>query len=233
MSGRYEARFVERERCASDVVTVRLTKPEGYTFIPGQWFRLSLDTAEGARTETFTHSSAPADELIELTTRMSGSAFKNALGALAAGDVVGMAGPGGHLTLPGGLTRVAYLVGGTGITPVRSMLRDAVARGRVFEDALLLYGNRDSSCVPFEHEFAAMEGIGVRMVLCFEHPDSAWEGERGFITADTVRRHLQLDDDRPFIVAGPPMMVPAMERVLDDLGIPDSRRMIERYGPAI
>ena len=233
MAGRYELRFVERETCASDVVSVRFTKPDGYTFRPGQWFALTLDTAQGPLTKTFTHSSAPADELIELTTRMSGSAFKNALAALGEGDVVHIAGPGGHLTLPDGLARVAFLVGGTGITPVRSMLRDAVGRGRAFEDALLLYGNRDRSCVPFEHEFAAMGDIGVRMVLCFENPDPAWGGERGFITADTVWRHLELSDDRPFVVAGPPMMVSAMEAVLDDLQVPDSRRMVERYGPAL
>lgn len=232
MSGRYEVRFIESEACAADVVSFRFTRPGSYTFVAGQWFRLSLDTAEGSQTKTFTHSSAPTDEYIELTTRLSGSAFKNALGALSAGDTVNIAGPGGHLTLPSG-DRVAFLVGGTGITPVRSMLRDAATRGRVFDDALLLYGNRDSSCVPFASEFAAMADIGVRMVLCFERPDDGWEGERGFITADTVRRHLDLSDGRPFVVAGPPVMVAAMERVLDDLSIPDSRRLVERYGPAI
>ena len=232
MSGRYEVRFVESETCASDVVSFRFTKPDGYTFLAGQWLRLTLDTVEGPQTKTFTHSSAPADELVEITTRVSGSAFKNALGALSAGDTVQIAGPGGHLTLPA-VDRVAFLVGGTGITPVRSMLRDAASRGRVFDDALLLYGNRDSSCVPFGNEFTSMSGIGVRMILCFEHPDDGWEGERGFITANTVRRHLDSDDTRPFIVAGPPVMVASMERVLDDLSIPDSRRLIERYGPAV
>ena len=74
---------------------------------------------------------------------------------------------------------MAFLVGGVGITPVRSMLRDACAAGRVFEDALLFYGNRDASCVPFEAEFAAMRPNGVRTVLCFELPPAGWTGESG------------------------------------------------------
>jgi ferredoxin-NADP reductase len=38
-------------------------------------------------------------------------------------------------------------------------------------------------------------------------------------------------DGRPFIVTGPPMMVEAMERVLDELDIPTDRRRIERFSP--
>ena len=144
-----------------------------------------------------------------------------------------MSGPGGRLVLPPELDRVAFLVGGVGITPVRSMLRDAQAAGRTFDDALLLYGNRDDSCVPFEAEFLGMADMGVRMVLCFEHPPADWTGERGFITAEMVGRYLDLEaDQRPFVVAGPPVMVQAMERVLDDLAIPAARRMVERFGSA-
>ncbi len=101
-----------------------------------------------------------------------------------------MTGPGGRLALPADATRVAFLVGGVGITPVRSMLRDAVVQGRRFDDALLFYGNRDDSCVPFEEEFEAMADIGVRTVLCFEHPPIGWQGDSGFITAEMVGRLL-------------------------------------------
>ena len=89
------------------------------------------------------------------------------------------------------------LVGGTGITPVRSVLRDALQRGRRFSEAVVFYGNRDLSCEPYLDELAAMGGIGVRLVRVLEHPGPEWEGESGFIGAELVKRHADIRDGRP------------------------------------
>jgi glycine betaine catabolism B len=225
----FDVSYLEHDTCGSDIRTVRLQRPESYRFKAGQWFTLRLDTAQGRVAKTFSHCSAPADPYLELTTRISGSAFKQALAALEPGAKVHIEGPGGRLSLAEDLPTVAFLVGGVGITPVRSILRDAAQRGRRFQDALLLYGNRDESCAPFLAEFEAMTDIGVRVVVCYERPSSGWRGESGFITAEMVRRHLALDNGRPFVVTGPPVMVDAMQSVLDDLAVNDSRRVIERF----
>lgn len=230
MAGGYDVAFLGRSDCGGDIATMRFGRPDGYAFSAGQWFTLRLDTADGSHTETFSHCSAPSDPDLEMTTRLSCSPFKIALAGLAPGARVHIAGPGGHLSLSDHITRVAILVGGVGITPIRSILRDAVARGRRFEDALLLYGNRDESCAPFLGEFEAMGDIGVRVVVCYERPPARWAGESGFITAEMVRRHFDMCDERPFVVTGPPAMVSAMELVLDTLEIPDSRRVVERFG---
>jgi ferredoxin-NADP reductase len=230
---RYPVELLEKQRCGDDVLIARFARPDSYSFRAGQWFRLFIDTAEGEIAETFSHCSAPGDATLEMTTRLSGSAFKNALAALEPGAVVAVSDPGGRLAIPESARRVAFLVGGVGITPVRSLLRDALQSGRVFDDALLFYGNRDARCTPFAEEFAAMGEIGVRLVLCLERAPNGWEGERGFITAETVRRHVDPLDGRPFLVAGPPVMVEAMECVLDELGVGDSSRIVERFGRAL
>lgn len=228
----YEVAYVEREWCGDDIVTVRFERPEGYEFAPGQWFAVRLETAEGPVTRTFSHSSAPSDAYLQLTTRLSESPFKRAMIELSPGQLVHVNGPGGRLALSDDVSRVAFLVGGVGVTPVRSILRDAKHRGRSFDDALLIYGNRDESCVPFLAELEDMADIGVRIVLIYEQPPAGWTGESGFITADVVRRHLDLTDGRPLVVTGPPVMVSAVEGVLDELKVPVERRMVERFGPA-
>jgi ferredoxin-NADP reductase len=230
---RYPSVLLGRDLCGDDVVTCRFARPEGYEFRAGQWFRLFLQTGEGELAETFSHCSAPGDDALEMTTRLSGSTYKNALAALESGAGVFVSAPGGRLAIPERATRVAFLIGGIGITPVHSMLRDASHNGRVFDDALLLYGNRDERCAPFAEEFSAMGDMGVRMVLCFERPSPEWQGERGFITAETVRRHVEPGDGRPFIVAGPPVMVEAMECVLDELGVGAHARIVEHFGKAL
>ena len=227
----YRVELLAKEMCGGDIVTCRFSRPQGYEFAAGQWFRLTLDTATGPEVRTFSHCSGPADDALEMTTRLSASAFKTALVALEPGASAHIDGPGGRLALPAD-DRICFLVGGVGITPVRSMLRDAAATGRTFADALLLFGNRDESCVPFAEEFSAMDSIGVRTVICYERPTEGWRGESGFISAETVRRHVDADDGRPFVVTGPPVMVEAMEHVLDDLEIAPERRIIERFGVA-
>jgi ferredoxin-NADP reductase len=229
MAGGFDVRYLGHEPCGGDIRTLRFERPDGYAFAPGQWFRLTLSTPEGPLAETFSHCSAPSDPYLELTTRLSRSAFKKALAALEPGTTVHVLGPGGRLRVGDDVERVAFLVGGVGITPVRSILRDAEARGRRFADALLLFGNRDENCVPFLGEFEQMGDIGVRTVVVYEEPPAGWDGESGFITAETVRRHLDVADGRPLIVTGPPAMVTAMEHVLDQLAVPAGQRLIERF----
>ena len=216
-------------RCP-DVLSVRLGRPDGYEFVAGQYLTLTLETVAGSETKPFSHSSATGDPYLEITTRLSGSSFKNALAELAPDDRVRIAGPAGRLALPSDERRVAFLVGGVGITPVISMLRSQNADEA--PRSVLFYGNRSSSCVPFSDELAVLERrtrLGVVHVL--ESPPEDWTGEQGFITADLVRRHIDVAEDWLFVVTGPPVMVEAMERCLDALGIPASRRLIERFGP--
>ena len=213
MAGGFEVEFLEYNTCGADIRTLRFTRPAGYIFKPGQWFTLTLNTSQGLHTETFSHCSAPGDSYLDLTTRISGSPFKQALASLEPGARVPLRGPGGRLSIAEQVRRVVFLAGGVGITPIRSILRDAGQRGRTFDDALLLYGNRDESCAPFLGEFEALGGIGLRVVVCYERPPVGWLGESGFITAET----------------GPPAMVDAMGRVLDDLAVTEERRLIERF----
>jgi len=232
MRSEYEVEVLSLEMCGSDVISARFTRPPGWGFTAGQWIVLTLPGGNPKPlSKTFTVCSAPSDDYLEITTRVSNSEYKRRLAALIVGERVTVSGPGGRLALPVGARRLAFLVGGVGITPVRSMLRQACSQGSTFDDAVVFYGNRDDSCVPFEAELEAMAGCGVRVVPCFEHPRQGWVGERGFVTAEMVRRHLPAGvDDRPFIVAGPPQMVEAMVAVLDALGVSQERRLIERFG---
>ncbi len=225
----YQTKLIGRELCGADVLIARFERPSDYTYRAGQWLRLALSTDSGDEVRTFTHASAPADDWIEIATRLSGSPFKRALAELALEDSATMRGPGGRLELPEGVRRVAFLVGGVGITPARSMLRAAVLAGRSFDEAVVFYGNRDPLCVPYRVELAKMVDVGVRVVDVFERPPHNTLAETGFISAEIVQRHLGAGFDGPYVVAGPPAMVDAMVVVLDELGVDPSQRMIEWF----
>jgi ferredoxin-NADP reductase len=205
-------------------------KPAGYSFRPGQYFSLTLDTREGSQTKPFSHCNAPGDPHIELTTRLTGSAFKDALLALRHGDEVTIAGPRGRLTVSETASRVAFLVGGVGITPARSIIRDAVQRGTGLE-VLCFDGNLDQTGIPFKDEFDGYEASHpeIRFVHVLMEPLPGWDGERGFITAEVVRRHCDPLDRWHWISAGPPAMATAMQKVFADLSLPDDRVSMELF----
>jgi len=230
VSGRYTITVRDLTVCDDEVLIVRFERPAEYAFTAGQWFRLTLKTEQGPVTKTFSHASAPDDDWLEMATRISNSAFKRELMRLKAGDQVEIVGPGGRLSIPADARRVAFLVGGVGITPVRGLLRDARHRHRVFDDAVVFYGDRDERCITYLDDLREMHAIGVRVVPVVERAPEGWPGPTGFITRDVVEAHVDLTDGRPVVVAGPPVMVEAMSEVLDTLGVESERRIVERFG---
>jgi len=222
--------FVGSERTCSSTASFLFTRPEGYTFQPGQYMSLTLQTREGEQTKQFSHCDSPADDEARILTRLTGSAFKEALLALRPTDEVEVSGPFGRLLLPPGVTKAAFLVGGVGVGPARCMVRDAAQRGTGLT-ALVFDGNLDETCVPFKDEFDGYERDDprVRFVHVLEKPSEAWTGERGYITADLVRRHCDPADGWHWFVTGPPAMVTAMRQVLKDLAVPAARSSFELF----
>ena len=205
------------------------TRPEGYRFEPGQYRTITLQTREGAVTKAFTHCDAPGDASSMVLTRMSGSAFKDALGALEPGAKVETAGPFGRLTVPAGARKAAFLVGGVGVTPAASIVRDSVLRATGLE-CLMFYGNRDASCIPLRADFDEYEAAApVHRVDVLSTPDDSWTGERGYIDAALVRRHCDPLDGWHWFVSGPPLMTEAMRAVLQALAVPASAASYEQF----
>jgi len=217
----YEVAYLGTAPCGEGIASFRFAKPDGYTFTPGQFFTITIETREGMQSKHFSHADAPGDPVVELTTRLSGSAFKDALLALTPRAHARISGPKGRLGVPDGATAIGFLAGGVGITPAHSIIRDAVTRGTGLHIALF-YGNRNENCVPYGEELRgyAASTPGFLYVETFDEPADDWTGESGFITADLVRRHVSEPADRHWIVAGPPLMVEAMRRVVSDLSLP-------------
>lgn len=225
---RFEVRLTRMAGWGEDVYSCDFEKPEDYEFTPGQYFSIEVDAAAGPLAKPFSHAASPEDDFIELTTHMSDSEFKRALKALEPGDTARISRAMGRLVLPEDPGKVVFLVGGIGITPVRSIIRDAAERGTGLE-ALLLYGNRSEVCVPYRAELESYSDKGTSVVHVFEHPTESWSGETGYITPELVKRYVD-PEGLLFVTAGPPSMVKAMETCMDALGVEADHRLVERFG---
>ena len=228
--GQHRVAFISSTTEAPGVASFTFARPVGYLFDPGQFLSLTLQTREGEQTKHFTICSSPGDADLMITTRLTGSAFKDELLALEPGQEVGITDPRGAMTLDPGVEKVAFLVGGVGVTPARCIIRDAVQRGGG-PNFLVFYGNLDQGSIPFLEEFDAYEREhpGISFVHVLAEPKAGWSGETGFITAAIVRRHVDPLDGWYWVAAGPPAMIDAMKLVLADLDVPRERVSLESF----
>lgn len=232
---RFSATLLEKIRRAPDTTSYRFSRPARYDFEPGQHFTITIPSPDGPQMHVFSHADAPSEDFIELTTRLTGSAFKNALDALPVGAEAEFRGPLGAFVFEYAAPRIAFLTGGIGITPIRSMLRhlaDTEGAGRREQQELVLfYGCMTEDDVLYEDELATLvEKIpGSRVVLVITKPTESWEGYGGFITADIIRAELPDPATWTYYVVGPPPMIVAMQKVLGELQVPEAQWVVENF----
>ena len=229
-----EITLVDSEEIAESTRSFRFTKPPGFAFVPGQFVNLTLidprETDEAGTLRSFSIASAPHERELTIATRMGPSAFKRMLGALPVGGRVEMEGPFGDFVLADDGSPAVLIADGIGITPFRSMLRDAAHRGSA-RGMTLFYGNRTPPSAAFlsEIEFIGRRLPALRTVLCMSEPPAPWPGETGSVTASLLARHVRDIALPTWYVAGPPATTAALGDALANLGVADSAVRFESF----
>jgi ferredoxin-NADP reductase len=171
----------------------------------------------------FTLSSAPGDPVPSITTRMTGSRFKQRLQGLAdENGTVEVSDPRGCFCLDPRPRPTVMIAGGIGITPFRSMIREASGR-RFDRPVVLVHSNTRVSDIAFRDELdlAAAEEPHLRVVHTITGEDDPnWPGRRGRIDAGLLRAVVQ-DLEKPlYYICGPPAMVDDVRAlILETYGI--------------
>ena len=228
----FSTRLVDRIPRVQGVKTFRFERIRQYEFQAGQWFVLTIpyDEGDGYLTKHFTHSSSPTEGYIDFTTRLTGSDYKNALDALPLGAEVEIEGPFGAFCLRDDATRVCFLTGGIGITPIRSILRHMADTGDERE-VVLLYGNKDFESIAFRLELesftAQLPRLTVVHVLSDPQPD--WDAHRGYIRDEILDEALGDRDGWTYYVSGPPAMVSSIKELLSERGVGRRDMVLENF----
>ena len=122
--------------------------------------------------------------------------------------------------------------GGVGITPVYSMVLAMEGRGDV-RPVVLFYGANSEADLIFDDELTALDSRmdNLKVVRVLAKPSDAWTGERGFINADVLKRHLPdpLYKHFQFFICGPNPLMDAMEKALPAIDVPVDRVHTERF----
>ena len=220
-----------------DARTIRLRPVghPGFSFEPGQFAWINLGTTpfhleQHPISIASDGDVAPGGE-IAFTIRNLGDWSGKRVPELRPGARAWIDGPYGAFSIdrdegPG----FVLVAGGVGITPMVAILSTMASRGDV-RPVLLFYGARAEEDLTLRSTVEALgPRLALRVVYVLEHPPEGWQGEKGFIGADVLRRHLPPQYRRfQFFTCGPPPLMDAMERALPSLGVPPERIHAERF----
>jgi ferredoxin-NADP reductase len=225
----WDTRYLEKIERAEGTKSFRFQRPEDLNYLPGQYFFISIPKENRQLIHHFSFSSSPTEPHIEFTTRIRDSEFKKTMDSLRPGSRVHIREVLGDFILDESMKKVVYLCGGIGITPARSTIR--WARDTESDlDVVLLYANRNQSSTAFREELESLSGDHLRVYHILSHPEEGWEGSTGHINAEFVRTSVPDWRERNYFVSGPPALVTAMGKVLqEDMGISMTQIKMENF----
>ncbi|MDX1884144.1 ferredoxin reductase [Mycolicibacterium sp. 120270] len=212
-NGEARAKVVAVRRQTRRSVTLILEPNQAFTgFRAGQHINLTVEIDGRRRTRCYSPASAESAQHIELTIgRHDGGLVSTYLCDRARpGMIVGLDSVGGDFTLPAILPRrILFVSGGSGITPVMSMLRTLRADGFEGDISFVHYArNAEEAC--YADELATMTGV---RVLHGYTRDGA-----GDVTGYFDAEHLAaaMPDPDLVYVCGPPALVDAVREQCPD-----------------
>jgi ring-1,2-phenylacetyl-CoA epoxidase subunit PaaE len=227
-----------------DAKSIRFEVPpelaETFSFKPGQHLTLKADIEGEDVRRNYSLCVAPQDRQLKVTVkRIAGGVFSNwANDNLTPGDDIEVMPPHGSFTWEFASAAANHYVGfagGSGITPVISLLKTALTM-EPESRFTLFYGNRDSGSVIFLDELAKLKNrfmsrLQVYHFLAEEAEDiELFNGMLDRAKCGLILETLvEPEDVAAFFICGPGPMMDAAEEALQAVGVPHDKIFVERF----
>ena len=127
---------------------------------------------------------------------------------------------------------VICLAGGSGITPFISMA-NAVCDGDEDFNMTLLYGSRNYESILFREELAELEKKcdKIKVIHILSDDSNSYDNtEKGFITADLIKKYAPTDEAYSVLLCGPQQMYEFVDKELEKLELPKKFIRHEMFG---
>ncbi|MGE0254707.1 MAG: 2Fe-2S iron-sulfur cluster-binding protein [Alphaproteobacteria bacterium] len=214
-------RVVAIEQATHDTRIVRLAVEGGgpFDFTAGQYASV---TFAGQKPRDYSMANRPDEAMLEFHIRhMPGGATSAYVArSLAVGEAVTVEGPFGIAHLRARHTGpIIAIAGGSGLAPVLSILRSALAAGMA-QPMRLFFGARAERDVYGEAALAALAAAHDNFTyeIVLSEPDAGSTRPAGFVHAHAESRLGDLDGTHAYL-AGPPVMVEAATAMLIERGL--------------
>ncbi|HEY2178388.1 MAG TPA: 1,2-phenylacetyl-CoA epoxidase subunit PaaE [Caulobacteraceae bacterium] len=243
-AGFHSLRIAEVRRETPDAVSLKFDLPtelaDAFAFQAGQHLTVKREIAGEEVRRNYSVCAAPHEgELRIAIKQIAEGVFSGwANSELAAGETLDVMAPHGAFTWtfdPAAARTYVAFAGGSGITPVLSLLKTALTvepKSRF----TLLYGNRSAAQVMFLEELAGLKNLFMDRLEVFhflEEEDEDAELFNGRLDADKVEAILEnlveAETVDAFFICGPGPMMDAVEAGLKARQVPPRKILIERF----
>ncbi len=199
---------------------------EAFGYVAGQFctFRAVIDGAPVVRCYSMSSAPETGDPLTTTVKRVPEGVMSNwMIDTLAPGATIEAMRPAGLFVLHPTEVPIVAFAGGSGITPVLSIVKSALAT--TDREIVLVYANRDAASVIFASELNRLEAASGGRLIVHHHLDD----ERGFLDAPACAELVGDRADAQCYVCGPGPYMDTVEAGLALQGIEPSQLFIERF----
>lgn len=228
------ARLIEKIARTRTVESFRFQLSQELVFTPGQFTQVIFDEANRDNKELnkyLSFSSSPTKGYIEVTKRLSESSFSQRLRALKINDEVLLKAPMGACAFKESYKKIAFLIGGIGITPVISII-EYIAEKKLDTDVCLVYSNRSEEDIAFKKELDTWRSDSSNIKISYVVTDCPPREPTcifGRIDEGLLKKHMCDMDQRTIFIFGPPKMVEAMDNLCQGMGCPRDNIKTEQF----
>jgi Na+-transporting NADH:ubiquinone oxidoreductase subunit F len=153
------------------------------------------------------------------------------------GDKVMVSGPYGEFFIKDTDNEMMFIGGGAGMAPMRSHIFDQFKTKRTKRKATFWYGGRSKKELFYVDHFREIEkefpNFRFEVALSEPMPEDNWTGYVGFIHQviyDNYLKNHPEPEEIEYYLCGPPMMIDAVKKMLDNLGVPEENVMFDDFG---
>jgi 3-ketosteroid 9alpha-monooxygenase subunit B len=197
-----------------------------FAYTAGQFctFRTVLEGEPVVRCYSMSSSPEMGEPLTTAVKRVPGGRMSNWMNdSLRVGDTIEVMRPTGLFALQPRATPIVAFAGGSGITPVISIVKSALAS--TTRPIMLVYANRDGESVIFAAEIERLRADSDGRLTVHHHLDDA----SGFLDAGACAELFGDHRDPDVYVCGPGAYMDTVQSGLALLGIGDDQLFIERF----
>ncbi|SEH87598.1 Ferredoxin-NADP reductase [Rhizobium tibeticum] len=225
-----------------DVKSFTFASPEGkrFDFDAGQYFLFDFPAGDGREARCYSISSSPhrSNAFTVTVKRVPGGKVSNWLhDNMTDGTTVKAQGPLGHFVRPRRAgTKLLLLSGGSGITPVMSIVR-GLSDSCEPADVVFMHASRTPLDLIFRTELSCLASRMKELRLHFlpesVNGEPAWPGLTGRITPEFMKLAVPDIADRVVMCCGPAPFMAAARSIAADLGVPAGNYIEESFDAVV
>jgi glycine betaine catabolism B len=215
----------EKRLIAKDTYEFVFKKPKGFSFKPGQYLEWMLPhkkpDSKGVR-RYFTIASSPTEDKVRVAMKITerASSYKEMIRTLDVDHPIMASQLAGDFLLPKSADeKLGFIAGGIGVTPFRSHIQWMLDSGKAYNSALYY-------CVNLREEIAYEElwkettsSLTFNFIPVVAKEEIELPFEKGYVTAEMLKRRTPDYLERTWYISGPPGMVHAYKKLLHEAGV--------------